>query len=308
MNAHRILPDLEVFSNIEAREFSSKYEAEIVLEMVRFLAKKKPDFYNEFSVFILLNNGVHVRNWDIENAGNNKKNVFIVFDEHGRVPLELIKQDSNIVFHAHLSFAENDRKYSNLFHYPLGCNSFVPASPYVSVGERKINVFFSGNLHSGRKRLYQNLAHLPGVPLPILVRIQSILKAKFDGKFPDSIIRFTEGFSKGLSFENYADHLSHSKILLSPPGISNHECFRHYEGLRAGCVVVTERVPVKPQYTGSPIIEVDNWSKGFKIINALLKDPDRLADLSKRSYFWYKNNLSPEPVAQYVLERVKAAK
>src|SRR5688572_22667450 len=189
MEVYKILSDLEAYSNVPPQEYNSKYEAGIILQTLKHLEKISPDFYSEFCVCILLNNGVDVKTWNITNFSD-KKRVFIIFDENGRTPLELLERGS-VVFHAHLSFADNDRKYTNLFHYPLGCNSFVPKMPYVPVSERKINVFFSGNLHIGRKKLFQELTHLHFVPFPLLVRGQNFFKANFDAKFPSSYIRFT---------------------------------------------------------------------------------------------------------------------
>jgi hypothetical protein len=180
----------------------------------------------------------------------------------------------------------------------------VDELPYLPTSQRTINVFFSGNLHAGRKKLYQSLSRLPHLPLPILVRLQKHLKLEFDNKFPSSYIRFTDGFSRGFAFHEYANYLSDSKIIISPPGISNPECFRHYEGLRAGCVVVTERLPVKPQFENSPVIEVGDWSNGFKVISNLLNDPAKLDELSRRSYDWYQNQLAPKPTAQYVFDKI----
>lgn len=288
MKLYKILTDAELFSNLSAENFSTKYEADFVLQTLRHFWKRSPDISSKFNIVVLLNNGVDVKKWDIVDL-NTKRKLFIIFDEKGRTPLELVEQTRDVIFHAHLSFKEQERKYPNLFHYPLGSNSFVPALPNVPISQRHLNVFFSGNLHAGRARLYQRLAKLPYAPLSLLTRIQKYLNLKFDTKFPFSYIRFTEGFSKGFSFQEYAHYLTHSKIIVSPPGISNPECFRHYEGLRAGCVVIAERLPVKPQFESSPVIEVRNWHEGFKTIRRLLNDPLKLDDLSRNRITGTKN-------------------
>jgi hypothetical protein len=305
MEVYKVLQDLDVYSNIKAAEFAAKYEAPLMQQTLLELTSQSPEFFSEFCVCILLNNGVDVKNWNLAHF-NDKRKVFILFDEMGRVPHELVQPSSNVVFHAYLSFAENEKQYINLFHYPLGCNSFVPETPSIPASERKYNVFFSGNLHIGRKKLFQKLTHLPFVPLAILTRIQKFYKSQFDDKFSSSYIRFTNGFSQGLSFSEYAACLSQSKIILSPPGISNLECFRHYEGLRAGCIVLAERLPIKRQYCGSPIFEIGNWSNGFKVIEELLADPERLNSVSKNSRDWYLNHFSPKAVAKYILESVNS--
>lgn len=303
MKLFQLLPNSEIFSNISPENFDSKYEAELLLRTLNHVEEFEPDFFKTFSVVILLNNGVKIEKWDVV-PPNDKRVIFIIFDELGRLPIELLEDSSNIVFHAHLSFEDGKQKYSNLFHYPLGCNSFVPDKSYVPPSARRINVFFSGNLHAGRKKLYRALTRLP-LPLSILTRLQKFLKIIFDNKFPSSYIRFTEGFGKGFSTAEYSDYLVNSKIIISPPGISNLECFRHYEGLRAGCVVIAEKLPVKPQYKGSPVIEVGNWSNGFALIHELLQNHERLDALSWESYLWYRDRLSPKPIAKYILDKIQ---
>lgn len=302
MDIYRVSSDLAIYSNIPPGEFQSKYEVELLMETLQSIKIFDINFYKKFDVCVLLNNGVNIQSWDIERS--EKKRVYIIFDELGRIPFELVDDSPDFVFHAHMSFSDQERPHYRLFHYPLGCNSFVPVRPYIPAGERKINVFFSGNLHIGRRCLYEKVSNLYKVPFPILVRLQKVLQTKFDSKFSDSYIRFTNGFSRGLTFQEYGDYLSTSKIILSPPGISNPECFRHYEGLRAGCIVVTEKLPTKPQYLESPIIEAGNWSKGFEIIRGLLSNAEKMDKVSKASRDWYLNNLSPKPVAKYILGNV----
>ena len=304
MTVYKIQTDVDIFSNASPGEFQSKFEAKNTLQTLDFLGKISPDIVNEFCFLILFNSGQDIRKWAVETFSHKKK-IIIIFDEIGRTPEELLEESTNIVFHAYLNFATSEKKYPNLYHYPLGCNSFVPEMDYVLPSERTINVFYSGNLHIGRKKLYQELTHLHFLPFPILARFQNFFRLRFDERFPSSFIRFTNGFSKGFYSTEYASQLSNSKIILSPPGISNLECFRHYEGLRAGCVVIAERLPTKPQLTNSPIIEVKDWSKGFKIIKDLLNDPLELEALSKKSFSWYHDQLSPKPVARYIFETIK---
>jgi hypothetical protein len=305
INLSRICQDSEVFTNIDSNRFINSFESKTLLSTIRMLGDTNSFIHKNFA-FIILFNDCELIDSDRIGSLNRKRKIFIVFDEYAKLPLGLLKDDSNIVFHAYLSFSAKNRPFPNLFHFPLGCNGFVPERNYVPMKRRKLNVFFSGNLHAGRTKLYQSLSNVSLLPLPILVRIQRLLQIRFDNKFPASYIRFTKRFSSGFSFDDYADYLSESKIILSPPGINNPECFRHYEGLRAGCVVLTERLPIKPHYDGSPIIEVGKWSNGFRIINELLMDQDRLEALGKQSFDWYQAKLRPNALARYISENVQS--
>lgn len=305
MKLFKLSHQLNTFCNLPPEQFESTYESKILRSTLDSLYNMSVDLVAEFQIVILQNVGKNVDKWDIEKPMS-LRCIYIVFDENGRIPQELLACPSDIVFHAYLDFDENKKEHRNLFHYPLGCNSFVDENAYVPVVQRKVNVFFSGNLHSGRKKLYQQLTLLKILPFFCLIRIQTLFKFRFDQKFPNSYLRFSDGFSKGLPFEEYATYLSNTKILLSPPGISNLECFRHYEGLRAGCIVIAEKLPLKPQYAGSPIIEVGKWSSGFKVIQKLIRDPEMLERLSQASYQWYQNYLSPQATAKYISKSIKS--
>jgi hypothetical protein len=55
-------------------------------------------------------------------------------------------------------------------------------------------------------------------------------------------------------------------------------------------------------------MEVKDWSRGFKLIKALLSDPLKLDTLSKKSFSWYRDHLSPKSVARYIFETIDTLK
>lgn len=61
--------------------------------------------------------------------------------------------------------------------------------------------------------------------------------------YDNAYIRFYSGFNNGDDYNKYAYYLQNSKIVLSPKGFHSTECFRFYEAMRQGCIVITEELP-----------------------------------------------------------------
>jgi hypothetical protein len=307
MKLHDIIGLRGLRSNLPAEEFYRKFESTTVADTLKHLELIMPSLYERFQFIVLFNNGHRVRQWDITNDGKSDlRRVFMIFDEMGRVPFELLRSATNIVFHAYLSFPENRKPAPNVFHFPLGCNASVPQLPYVLPQERPVSVFFSGNFHRGRAAMLRTLTGYYGLPTFVLGRLHNIHSFQFDHLFKNGYVRFTNGFASGLTPEAYGLFLSTSRIVLSPPGISNLECFRHYEALRAGCVVIAEKLPTKPHYLDSPIIALGSWRRNFQFVRKLMDDEAQLAELSKKSYQWYEEKLSPPATATFMKKSIEA--
>jgi hypothetical protein len=125
-------------------------------------------------------------------------------------------------------------------------------------------------------------------------------KSKFDNKFPHSYIRFTNGFLRGLPPDKYGNMIANSKIVLCPTGVSSKECFRHYEAMRAGCVIISERLPETYFYKDSPIIQIDNWKEGLAKAHDLINDDRELEKISRKTYEWWEERCSEFATAKYM--------
>lgn len=123
--------------------------------------------------------------------------------------------------------------------------------------------------------------------------------------FRNSKIRFTKGFKGGFPISEYLLMLSQSKIVLCPKGFHSTECFRHYEALKQGCIVISEKLSDSYLYNNSPIIQLDNWNGIRKIVNDLLQDESLLMKKSEESLRWYENVMSEKATAMYVLSKIE---
>nr|GFD58552.1 hypothetical protein [Tanacetum cinerariifolium] len=84
------------------------------------------------------------------------------------------------------------------------------------------------------------------------------------------------------------------------PGSVADECFRHYEAMKAGCIIVSERLPDNPFFSDSPIIQVANWEEGDAAIKKLLAQPATMQQLHEAALRWWRDVMSETAVAGYM--------
>ena len=295
-------------------------QKEYIKNVLDELSKILPDFNDYRFYFLCATAGIEP---DSLQDTYNKKILIQWEDQLGTEPSEKVMNSYLCVFKTHLRKKSN--KYNNLFSYPLGIPYKIKELPIIPINERKYNVFYSGNLNKNRFNFYFNLVIVRPelkklLSLPLLyisslfeynkylrnfsLKLKSLVfKIKaidFSTLYDSSIIKFTRSFEAGLSPEEYARVLSQSKIVLSPKGFFNTECFRFYEALRQGCIVITEKLPETEYYKKDFFIEVNSWGNIDSIIHSLLDDKQKLEELSKEARRYYIEFLSPKGVASYI--------
>lgn len=264
---------------------NSFYPFEKILER-KYLEEIFINLKNNFSDFdnydfiIYTQQHTHVLPDLINKKGN--KILFYLSDERNLYfPDELIN-NFNFIFKFHLN-KKLFNNISNLHFIPLGYNRFIPKYNINSIEKRKYDVFFSGNLNSNRIEFFKELQ-------------------KEYYKTINSYINFTEGFSKGLPPEEYADVLNNSKIVLSPHGFITPDCFRTYEALRQGCIVITDKLFDEDIFNNSPIIQIKDWSNLSGIINYILTNKDFQEKIVDEQYRYYNKYLSGYGVSNYIMD------
>ena len=241
------------------------------------------------------------QNYEITISESKKKQiVFIVADESDVIP-ENVLETSYAVFRQYLP---DEVRYSKVFHLPVGPSRVSEHLPYKAIEDRKYNVFFSGNLHLGRKELYDNFTKLRFLPFSIKHRIQGIRKASYDDYYSKSYIRFNKGFHTGLRPGDYAKALYDAKITLCPYGLSSRETMRHFEAMRAGTIIVTKPMPNHFCYQEAPFVTIDKWSDLDEKIDVLLSNEKLLKEYHERTLSWWNNWCSPKAVANYIVTRL----
>ena len=209
------------------------------------------------------------------------------------------------------AYLEADKLGNNIFPLGIGYVRDVPEVNIIPANERKFNVFFSGNLNKNRIDFYRNFTSFKGL-LPsqrILsskgyIELLISLKSNFSNFFEDSIITFNSSFKSGFSAIEYGNILGNSKVVLSPKGFDRSECFRLYEAMRAGCVIISERLPQILFYKDSPVIQINNWKEGIRLTKQLLDDPKKLERLQMETLKWWEQRCSEKAMAAFIIRNL----
>ncbi|KAA5548316.1 glycosyltransferase family 47 protein [Adhaeribacter rhizoryzae] len=253
----------------------------------------------EVIIYFKLNNDK--KKIEIE-PSSKKQIVFFVCDESDVYPDDFILNQIFLGFRHYLPCKSFKNK---LFYLPVGYSRNFDSQPVVPIERRSINVFFSGNLHLGRARLYRYFTKLRFLPFAILYRLQKRSQSNFSYKFPNSHIQFNNGFHTGLSSTEYNKMIYKSKIVLCPPGLNQKETMRHFESMKAGSIIISERMPNVHTYQNSPMIFVEHWNEIDSILKELINSPQQLANLHKETLKWWQNVCDEKSTAKYIYELIK---
>lgn len=312
------------YDNASIYELNNINQKEYIKEVLNELSSILPKFYSYKIYFLCATAGIIPHS--IKDPY--KKKILIQWeDQLGTEPSKEIMNSFLCVFKTHLR--KKSETFKNLYSYPLGIPYKIKELPIIPINERKYDIFYSGNLNKNRYNFFSSLVYLKPslsklIILPVLyiaskfeyntklrntaLRLKSLAfkinATNFDSVFKKSIIKFTRTFEAGFSPEQYAEILSQSKIVLSPKGFFNTECFRFYEALRQGCIVITEKLPETDYYNNKYYIEVESWRNIDKIINSLLDNNEKMEEMSAQSLEYYQKELSPKGVAVYLKNKI----
>ncbi|MDF5730696.1 MAG: glycosyltransferase family 1 protein [Rhizonema sp. PD38] len=182
--------------------------------------------------------------------------------------------------------------------------------PIKNIEKRQYDVFFAGSLDTTEYSILsmyywmKNAKHIS--------RKEMILSLqKIEKKYPEFKIELATALDFGIEVQSttdkrsYSERLMDTKICLAPRG-SVFESFRFFEGLRYGCIVITEALPPRWFYQGAPIIQLNNWNDLDKVLAKLLKDKELLYELHQKSLQWWEEKCSEETVAKYMVEKINS--
>jgi hypothetical protein len=183
---------------------------------------------------------------------------------------------------------------------PVGTYNQVEL-PVVPIGERGTDLFFAGSVeHDGGMR-YRLASPKARSRREMLAAVEEIRRRR-PGLRAD--IRLTGGFTASEdAADGYSQALMDARVCLAPRGNSA-ETFRVLEGLRAGCVVVSERLPPFWFYEGGPMLQIDSWSQLGEVVTPLLDDPAELARLHAASLDWWRDRCSEAALGRVMAERL----
>ena len=285
-------------------------ESEYVYSVLDALRERMGESFAHYSFHVFNCGNPAVRPASMDDPHPRKVLIYTA-DERGTLPLEL-SEHYVAIFKGYLP---DDRKPGNIFPLPLGYVNGVTNGSTAKSCDRELDVFFSGNLNRNRIALYREFSMLRYVPAWLVESgianpkmrnaIRFVFGADFSKAFERGYICFTRNFGEGLSRKNYAEKLNNARIAFCPGGFHSAETFRHFEAARAGCVVISERLPDNVLYRNAPILQVNSWREGIDLANELLADPERLAAVQEETLAWWNDHWSANAVARDIQEKLE---
>jgi len=183
-----------------------------------------------------------------------------------------------------------------IFPIPIGYNwtmhsdrtkKMVRMYPEKKISERKYDIFYSGQpCNYDRAVLVDRLN-------------------KFSNKF--TILNQTNSsFRTGIPIDDYYKILGDTKIALAPDGTSV-DTFRFVEAFGSGCIVISTRKDDLWYYKDCPVFLINSW---FDLTEDLISYILSLNvdDIYERNLKYYKEKLSEESVASYMIEKINDMK
>jgi len=304
-------PSISTYKNIKLDK-SSLYELESLDEIVfltHFFHQLQSVLKSKFDDYIFY---LYARSFSdilpesLEIISSKRKVLIFLSNENYEKIDSKFPGDYYAIFKCYFPF---DKFKERVFPFPLGYVNKTVHQEVKDILKRNITVFFAGNLNENRIPLYKALSgsYVPAkfyeFYLKVLKRkpqFANLIKRDFSYKFPSSYLLFTNGFKKGLNAVEYSNKLYDSQIVLCPKGFHVSETFRHYEAMRAGCVIISEKLPNTYLYRNSPIIQVSNWLEGLEFAKKLLADSELLKSYHEKVLHWWKTVCNEHSTALYV--------
>jgi hypothetical protein len=185
---------------------------------------------------------------------------------------------------------------------PLGYHS-QEELPQVPMAKRRLDCFFTGQLstpyHPKDYRYWttDSKAQARGQLWDVLLELRKNPEWRIDM----SNIAGGETIGHSSEYLTYSSKMMNSRICLAPRG-SMAETFRHYEGWRAGCLVISNLLPSEPFLEGAPVIQVDHWRELHGLLKRYARDLDALEHYRKASLEFWQTRCSEAVVAVKVAQ------
>jgi hypothetical protein len=181
----------------------------------------------------------------------------------------------------------------------------LPIKDFLS---RDYDIFFRGSMinHKKSQSYFPRFSLKSPKNLSRNRMIENLMLLK--NKHPDINIelflidKFLHGQSK-ITSDSYSLDMMNTKICLVPRGTS-FETFRLFEGLRYGCIVITETLPKHWFYEGSPAIQIKDWSQLDDILIELISSKEMMLERHQAALSWWNLKCSETAVGDYMASKL----
>ncbi len=188
---------------------------------------------------------------------------------------------------------------------PVGYSNLVDLElkPFT---ERRHAAFFAGSVEN-RSYDWRSPARWFGTPKDVARRDMLRALEAFRAARPDVPleVRTTTDYwtSMGDDPSRYSRGLMDARICLAPRGTTV-ETYRIFEGLRYGCVVISDPLPATWYYAGAPIVQLHRWRDLPQTLHALLADEAALEQRHRASLSFWRERCSEDAVGRFLAQRV----
>ncbi|MBR8832741.1 MAG: glycosyltransferase family 1 protein [Stigonema ocellatum SAG 48.90 = DSM 106950] len=201
-------------------------------------------------------------------------------------------------------------KLKPIYDIPLGYYKQLDL-PIKDIKERLYDIFFAGSVISTYPIWSWRFWLIPPKDIS---RKEMILKTNtIKNKYPEFKIEVATSSDFGSEAKgstdkrSYSEKLMDAKICLAPRG-NVFETFRFFEGLRYGCIIITEKLPSRWFYDGAPCIEITSWNQLENILLKLKNDENLMQKLHQQSLDWWKKKCSEDAIGRYFAEKLNIMK
>jgi len=186
---------------------------------------------------------------------------------------------------------------------PLGTYNQVDL-PMVPILERQTDLFFAGSVEHDLSLHHRLVSPKTHARRDMLRAVRRFAGTRSEVRL-DLRITPSFGASAAAPASDYSRALMDAKVCLAPRGTSL-ETFRMFEGLRAGCVVVGDRLPGHRFYDGAPVVQIDRWSDLDRVLPPLLDQPAELRRRQREALEWWRTECSEPAVGRFLAEWLNA--
>tara|TARA_R110000824_G_scaffold208345_4_gene393932 strand:+ start:655 stop:1563 length:909 start_codon:yes stop_codon:yes gene_type:complete len=220
--------------------------------------------------------------------------VFATSRETHNVPNEFYRKDVFAIFQHYFMLDRWGYPMYNPLAYPLPLGPFrdLEHLEIKPIPERKYDFSFIGQIpDTGTRDCFER-------------NLNKLIEEKGD-KY-EFYVKYTDGFSQGLSPEEYLNILGETKISLCPAGAHSNETFRFFESIIMGSIPLVETLPRLWYYEEAPHFSAP-WrsldSTLSKLLN-FLQTPSCRSMLYKIATYCTQT-LSPQGLAQHLREKIE---
>ena len=194
------------------------------------------------------------------------------------------------------------RKEPKDLRIPLGYHSQVEV-PYIPIKERSLDMFFAGEVrHPVPKWDYRAFTSTSKFEVRGQL-FRELERLKDEWRIDLGAIGSTDNKKNEKVFNTYSDKMMNTRICLAPRGTLP-DTFRHFEGMRASCLIVSNPVPVEPYLYGAPMLLIDHWSEIRGILAKYGRNDDFIEEMGAKANQWWKTRCTPELLGRYIADEL----